>query len=281
MGKCIIAALMLLASSLGYARQECAVADSDTYLAPPQAGAEVVRGPNQIRKGQRYEVGKVQDGWVAVDVDGEFAWAKASHFASSCRVETETSVSAEKKVEDRKLQTRKSAHHASDQGTANIASFANSLEEIRGECSQAASKLSGDFGTAELKQRLDSDLRRMKSRQDVQIYAIGNGRQQTTNYQLDRMKADSEADANDRQQLAKQRDEGSATVDACVETALEKGKTLYTTVKRDKKMREPATQLMTAWLVNTQSISFYSPSGSPQSNNDWKKAKASAELSGL
>ena len=50
MGKWIIAVFMLLASSFGYARQECAVADSDTYLALPQAGVEAQREPNQIRK---------------------------------------------------------------------------------------------------------------------------------------------------------------------------------------------------------------------------------------
>ena len=170
---------------------------------------------------------------------------------------------------------------ASAQGAVNVASFANSLEEIRGECSQMASKLSGESSTAELKQRLESDLRRMKSRQDVQLYAIGHGRQQTTNYQLEVMKADSEADADERQQISKQRDEGLSVVNACVEKALDKGKALYSGVKRNKKMQESVTQLMTAWLVNTQSISFYSPSGSQESNSDWKKAKAGAELSGL
>lgn len=170
---------------------------------------------------------------------------------------------------------------ATAQGVVNISSFANSLEEIRGECSQMASKLSGEASTAELKQRLDSDLRRMKSRQEAQLYAIGHGRQQTAEFQLERMKADSDTDANERQQLSTQRDDGSSTVNACVEKALEKGKSLYSGVKRNKKMQESATQLMTAWLVNTQSISFYSPSGSPESNSDWKKARAGAELSGL
>ncbi len=170
---------------------------------------------------------------------------------------------------------------ASAQGVVNVAGFANSLEEIRGECTQIASKLSGEASNAELKQRLDSDLRRMKSRQDVQVYAVGHGRQQTTNYQLEVMKADSEADAAERQQISNQRDEGLSVVNACVEKALEKGKALYSGVKRNKKMQEPATQLMTAWLVNTQSISFYAPSGSQDSISDWKKAKAGAELSGL
>lgn len=84
MGKWIIAVCLLLASSLGYARQECAVANGETYLSMPQGGVEVQRGPSLIRKGQRYEVGKVQDGWIAVNADGEFAWANASIFAYSC-----------------------------------------------------------------------------------------------------------------------------------------------------------------------------------------------------
>lgn len=113
MGKWIIAAFMLLASSLGYARQECAVADSDTYLALPQAGVEVQRGPKQIRKGQRYEVGKVQDGWIAVDVDGEFAWAKASHFAYSCDPVTGNYGYTPKKAEPRVSQSHSAAPKAS------------------------------------------------------------------------------------------------------------------------------------------------------------------------
>lgn len=116
MGKWIIAVFMLLASSLGYARQECAVADSDTYLALPQAGIEVPRGPTQIRKGQRYEVGKVQDGWIAVNVDGEFAWAKASHFAYSCDPVTGSYDYSAKRSEARKSQAHNSpskSHKAS------------------------------------------------------------------------------------------------------------------------------------------------------------------------
>jgi hypothetical protein len=70
-------------------------------------------------------------------------------------------------------------------------------------------------------------------------------------------------------------------VSDCVEKAIEKGKNLYSAAPRGKNFQESAANLMTAWLVNTKSISFYSPNGSPESDNDWKKAKAAAELSGL
>lgn len=84
MRRWIAAAFMLLACSLGHAREECAIENGESYSELPQAGVSAKRGPSDIRKGQRYEVGKVQDGWVAVNADGEFAWAKASIFAYSC-----------------------------------------------------------------------------------------------------------------------------------------------------------------------------------------------------
>lgn len=170
---------------------------------------------------------------------------------------------------------------ASAQEIVSTAIFANNLEEIRGECSTMASELSADAALADTKNSSESYLRRLKTRQDVELYAIGHGRRQTVDYQLERMRADSEADANERQQIVAKRDEGSAAVRACIEKAVEKGKTLYSGVKRNKQIEESATQLMTSWLVNTRSVSFYSPSGSQDSNNDWKKAKAAAELSGL
>jgi hypothetical protein len=110
---------------------------------------------------------------------------------------------------------------------------------------------------------------------------MGRGRSETTYYQIDRMKEDNKADADADKQLSMQRNEGSAMVSDCVEKAIEKGKNLYSAAKRGKNFQESASNLMTAWLVNTKSISFYSPNGSPESDNDWKKAKAAAELSGL
>lgn len=170
---------------------------------------------------------------------------------------------------------------ASAQGSAGITGFANNLNTLRGECVKMAFDLSRAVSLAETKAQSESHLRRLRSRQEVEIYAIGHGSRSTSDYQLQRMRGDSEADANDRQLISQQRDEGVAAVASCVQDAIEKGKALFSDVKRNKKVSNAATDLMTPWLVNTQSISFYAPEGSKESRNDWEKAKAAAELAGL
>lgn len=59
--------------------------------------------------------------------------------------------------------------------------------------------LSRAVSLAETKAQSESHLRRLRSRQEVEIYAIGHGSRSTSDYQLQRMRGDSEADANDRQ----------------------------------------------------------------------------------
>lgn len=173
------------------------------------------------------------------------------------------------------------ASFASAQEATGITGFANNLDALRGECVKMAFDLSGAVSLAQTKAESESYLRRLKSRQDVEVYAIGHGSRNTSNYQLQRMKEDGEADERDRQLISQQRDEGVAAVASCTQVAIEKGKAIFSDIKRNKKVRNAATDLMTPWLVNTQSISFFAPDGSRESRNDWEKAKAAAELAGL
>lgn len=166
----------------------------------------------------------------------------------------------------------------------NAAQLTNKLDEYRETCAAMASKLSSDESTARLKERLESDLERQQIKMDVEIYAVGHGRNKTTEYYLDRLQKKAEKDKERSSQLAEQGKRNSDTVSACVAQALDQGKTLYATFKGSKRRNkdiDEASAVMTAWVVNTQTISIGAPQGTNESKNEWQKAKARAELEAL
>lgn len=167
------------------------------------------------------------------------------------------------------------------QNKNNAMQLANELEKISDVCSSKASAFYHEESLAETKLRLDSDLERMQIRQDAEVYGVGHGRQQTQNYYLERLGQKQASDREKSAQLAEGRRQSQEEVAACVTDALDKGKSLYSSFKKNKKTAELANQVMTSWLVNTQTIGKGSPRGTRESEADWKKAKASAELDSL
>lgn len=119
-------------------------------------------------------------------------------------------------------------------------------------------------------------------RNDVELYGIGHGRENTRRYMLDSMERQAKLDSEavDRGILAsKERD---AEVAGCVADVVPKGKAAYLTFKKGK--RAPAdlnlaNDLMTSWLVNVETISVNQPEGTDESKEAWKRAKAAVELS--
>lgn len=99
MKKIIFALFMLCISTIGYAKEECATQDGETLLALPHTGEENKIGPHRLRKGEKYEVGEKQNGWVALNINGEFAWALESNLATICQPVTDTSSRAVRKTE--------------------------------------------------------------------------------------------------------------------------------------------------------------------------------------
>lgn len=82
--KLILALSLIGALSVAHAGQQCAISDGNTYVALPKDGPMPASSPIQIKKGMRYEVGPLMAGWIGVQVNGDFVWARATIFAYSC-----------------------------------------------------------------------------------------------------------------------------------------------------------------------------------------------------
>jgi len=119
-------------------------------------------------------------------------------------------------------------------------------------------------------------------RNDVELYGIGHGRQNTRQYMLDSMERQARLDSEAVDQgivVSKQRD---AEVATCISEAVPKGKAAYAAFKKGKRAAADlalASNLMTSWLVNIETISPGEPEGTDDSNEAWKRAKAEIELS--
>lgn len=166
----------------------------------------------------------------------------------------------------------------------NSSELAVSLSNLRETCVVLAKDLRGKEETESYKRRLDRDLASQRVRNDVQLYSIGHGRSQTSQYMLDRMKsqADDERLISDKAiETSNARDQ---EVEACRTGALAKGKDAFAGFKKAKRPRadaDAATDIMASWMVNVETISLSSPVGTDASEADWKKARSRAELQEL
>ncbi|WMJ68816.1 hypothetical protein [Stenotrophomonas sp. 24(2023)] len=171
---------------------------------------------------------------------------------------------------------------ASAQSVGNVASLASVVNDTRAACSTLAATHRSSEQRDIQQLSLDSQAARQKIRNDVELYSIGHGRASTDRYMLDLMKNQSKLDkeANERGILINK--ERNAEVAACVSDAVPKGKAAYAAFKKGK--RTPAdlnlaSDLMTSWLVNVETISVNQPEGTSDSNESWRRAKAAVELS--
>jgi ABC-type transporter Mla subunit MlaD len=101
---------------------------------------------------------------------------------------------------------------------------------------------------------------------------------------LDRIKEQADNDAEASKQLAAKMEDETNQVTACITSAEENDKALYSGFKssrrKNRKMDE-ANSLMTAWLVNVKTISKQTPKGSDEASTAWQRAKTNAELDAL
>lgn len=171
---------------------------------------------------------------------------------------------------------------ATAQSPSNLPSLLSVVNDARGACSTIAANHQSSERLDALKRRLEAQEAMQRLRNDVELYGIGHGRENTRRYMLDSMERQAKLDSEavDRGILAsKERD---AEVAACVADAVPKGKAAYSTFKKGK--RAPAdlnlaNDLMTSWLVNVETISVNQPEGTDESKEAWKRAKAAVELS--
>lgn len=171
---------------------------------------------------------------------------------------------------------------AAAQTPGSLSSLSSVVNDARSTCSAMASSHHDNERLDALKRRLEAEEAMQRLRNDVDLYGIGHGRENTRRYMLDAMERQAKLDSEaiDRGILTtKERD---AEVVACVADAVPKGKSAYSAFKKAK--RAPAdlnlaNDLMTSWLVNIETISVNQPEGTSDSVEAWKRAKAAVELS--
>lgn len=171
---------------------------------------------------------------------------------------------------------------AAAQNPGNLTSLSSVVDDARSACSTMAASHQSSERLDALNRRLEAQEAMQRLRNEVELYGMGHGRENTRRYMLDSMerqaKLDSEAD--DRGILtSKERD---AEVAACVADAVPKGKAAYSVFKKGKRTQADlnlSNDLMTSWLVNVETISVNQPEGTSDSNEAWKRAKAAVELS--
>lgn len=165
-----------------------------------------------------------------------------------------------------------------------VSELSTSLSRLSDECSAKAADFASTDHTAIYQSDLDRQLAAQQIRSDTQVYGVGHGNRETAEYMMDRMKTQADNDAEASKQLADKMEDETKQVMACITSAEDNGKALYSgfkkTRRKDQKM-DQANSLMTAWLVSLKTISKQTPKGSDEASTAWQKARANAELDAL
>jgi hypothetical protein len=165
-----------------------------------------------------------------------------------------------------------------------VSELSASLSSLSEACSATAADFASADHEAIFKSGEDRQLAALQIRTDTQVYGVSHGNRETTEYMVDRMKAQADSDAEASKQLAAKMEDEANQVTACITSAEDHGKALYSgfkTSRRKNQKMDEANSLMTAWLVNLKTISKQTPKGSDEARTAWQGAKAHAELDGL
>lgn len=166
----------------------------------------------------------------------------------------------------------------------NVATLATSAEELRSACTSLATSHRASQRSESLSRELDRKEAIYRIQRDVEIYSIGNGRNQTAQYMRDKMARQMQLESAEEERASATTQSRREEVAACVTDATTKGKDLFAVFKKAKRPAsdlEKASALMAAWLVNVESVSLAAPDGSPESDTAWKREKAAAALGAL
>lgn len=165
-----------------------------------------------------------------------------------------------------------------------VSELSTSLSSLSEACSAKAADFASADHMAIFQSGLDRQLADQQIRSDTQVYGVGHGNRETSMHMLDLMKEQADKDAEASKQLADKMEDETKQVTACIKSAEDNGKALYSGFKssrrKNQKMDE-ANSLMTAWLVNLKTISKQTPKGSDEASTAWQSAKAHAELEAL
>jgi len=162
----------------------------------------------------------------------------------------------------------------------NLSDLAQTLSDMRDNCSKLSHDAHSSFSAANYQASLDSDLAQAKARNDVELYGMSHGHQEATRYMLDRLQEDAQNDVAKRKEIGDKLASDGEQVRSCVKDAEQQGKALYSTFKsHHKRLAAAAESLVTAWYTNLDEIDVDHPDGSDETHAAWKTAQTHAELS--
>jgi len=157
----------------------------------------------------------------------------------------------------------------------------STLSTKRDACAEIAQKAQSDFSTAAFNDSLTAQTDAQKSRIDAQVYAVGHGNRETTQFLIARMQQDATTQADRAKANSDRLAAARTAVQQCVSDAEAAGKAAFASFKADQKHKSAvseAEQATTAWLVNLQEITTDHPQGGDTSKENWAAAKARASL---
>lgn len=162
-----------------------------------------------------------------------------------------------------------------------LGTFATNLASLRDDCAKQAQSARDTNTKAEFEAQLDSQKEQYQAKLDAQVYAVGHGGRETTQYYLDRSMAASRRDAAKSKAISDQLMAGEQAVKQCVADAEQKGKNAYAYYKdnrADRKQDKNAESLIVAWMSNLEEISVDTPQGSDATKTAWNTERIKAQL---
>jgi len=162
-----------------------------------------------------------------------------------------------------------------------LSTFATNLALLRNDCAKQAQAIRDANQQATFKEQLDLESDQQKARLDAQVYAVGHGSRETTQYYLDRSMAASKKDAARSEAISNQFKAGIQATKQCVIDAKQKGKNAYAYYKDNRENRKQdgeAQSLIVAWMANLEEISVDNPQGTESTKTAWNTERIKAQL---
>lgn len=173
------------------------------------------------------------------------------------------------------------AGHAAAAPSTSLSDLVSSLSSKRDGRSAKASDAHKAYDNAVFAEGLRGDTDRTQAQMDAQVYGVGHGSRETTQYLTARLQENAAAQVARYKEMSNKLDADRQDVKACVQDALTHGKDDYASFKSDprhKKLIGEAELVMTAWIVNMGEIDTPLPEGTEATKSAWASAKAHAEL---
>lgn len=170
---------------------------------------------------------------------------------------------------------------ANNDPPSNVSELSASLDNAIKPCAVVASKAMMDDRQSTVDRQLADIASDQKMRQEASLYRIGHGERETTQHYAELLQRKAADQTRMIDEGSKKTEDGMESIKSCVASAKATGKALFAKFRaghHSKAVKDDAVSMVTAWLVNADTISMTKPAGSENTYNEWQRVKARAEL---